>query len=214
MPPKSAAKSEELDLDLEDLPQQLRWREWMARVEAVIFASAQPVSRDQLLKVVGRNCALELLIDDIRNELQDRPYDIAVVAGGWQIRTRARYGAAIKAAHGRPDGPKPLSRGEALVLTSIAYMQPVTRTQISRMIGREVGRETIARLSREGFIAKGPRSPEPGAPYTFVTTQEFLIQFGLQSLRDLPDLEALQDAGLLQADTRVDLPIMPEDQDG
>lgn len=214
MPPKSAAKSEELDLDLEDLPMPLRWREWMARVEAAIFASAQPVSRDQLVKVVGRNCALELLIDDIRNELQDRPYDIAAVAGGWQIRTRARYGAAIKAAHGRPNGPKPLSRGEALVLTSIAYMQPVTRTQIARMIGREVGRDTIARLSREAFIAKGPRSPEPGAPYTYVTTAEFLIQFGLQSLRDLPDLEALQDAGLLQPETRVDLPLGPEDHDG
>ncbi len=214
MPPKSAAKSEELDLDLEDLPMPLRWREWMARVEAVIFASAQPVSRDQLVKVVGRNCALELLIDDIRNELQDRPYDIAAVAGGWQIRTRARYGAAIKAAQGRADGAKPLSRGEALVLTSIAYMQPVTRTQISRMIGREVGRDTIARLSREAFIAKGPRSPEPGAPYTYVTTAEFLIQFGLQSLRDLPDLEALQDAGLLQPETRVDLPLGPEDHDG
>lgn len=208
-----AAKLDTLDVELDDLPPALRWREWMARAEAVIFAASAPVTRDILALVVGRDCSLDLLIDDIRNELQDRPYEIASVAGGWQLRSRARYGAAIRLAHGRADGTKPLSRGEALVLTSIAYMQPVTRTQISRMIGREVSRDTIARLSREGFIARGPRSPEPGAPYTYVSTPAFLVQFGLQTLRDLPDLEALQDAGLLNPETKVDLPMADELRD-
>ena len=71
---------------------------------------------------------------------------------------------------------------------------------IARLTGREVSRDLIARLSRQGLIGRGPRSPEPGAPYTYVTTPGFLAQFGLETLRDLPDLEAMQDAGLLIAE--------------
>ena len=93
-----------------------------------------------------------------------------------------------------------LTPNEALVLTIIAYLQPVTRGAISRLTGREVSRDLIARLSRQGLIARGPRSPEPGAPYAYVTTPGFLALFGLDTLRDLPDLEAMQDAGLLAED--------------
>ena len=60
----------ELDLELEDLPAPARWREWMGRVEAVIFASAEPVLRENLARVVGKACNLDLIIDDIRDELQ------------------------------------------------------------------------------------------------------------------------------------------------
>ncbi|PTE12615.1 SMC-Scp complex subunit ScpB, partial [Pseudogemmobacter blasticus] len=91
-----------------------------------------------------------------------------------------------------------LTRTEALVLTVIAYMQPVTRGAIARLTGREVSRDLIARLHRQGLITRGPRSPEPGAPHTYVTTPGFLALFGLDTLRDLPDIEALEDAGLLQ----------------
>src|SRR5208282_2627883 len=62
----------ELDTELEDLPAPARWREWMGRVEAVIFASAEPVSRENLARVVGKACSLELIIDDIRDELWGR----------------------------------------------------------------------------------------------------------------------------------------------
>ena len=65
------------------------------------------------------------------------------------------------------------------------------------MFGREISRDLIAALREEGLIAAGPRSPKPGAPYAYVTTEKFLAEFGFESLRDLPDLEALNDAGLL-----------------
>ena len=77
------------DRELEDLPSELRWREWMLRVEAVIFASAEPVSRDTLARVVGKDCSIELLIDDLREELSSRPYELVSVAGGWQHRSRS-----------------------------------------------------------------------------------------------------------------------------
>jgi segregation and condensation protein B len=210
MAPKSA---EPLDAELAHLPQPLRWREWMARVEAVLFASSEPVSREVLARVVGRDCALDLLIEDIAIELAGRPYEIVRIAGGWQFRTRPQNAAAIRTARGESDTTRDLTQNEALVLTIIAYMQPVTRGAISRLTGREVSRDLIARLHRQALIARGPRSPEPGAPYTYVTTPGFLVQFGLETLRDLPDLEALEDAGLLkpQADMALDLPIAGED---
>jgi segregation and condensation protein B len=80
---------------------------------------------------------------------------------------------------------------------AIAYFQPITRGDLSKIFGKEVSRDTIASLRGANFLASGPRSPTPGAPYTYVTTKHFLSAFGMQTLRDLPDMEALEDAGLL-----------------
>lgn len=186
----------ELDLDLEDLPPAARWREWMGRVEAAIFASAEPATREMLARVVGGACQLELLIDDIRAELRGRPYELVAVAGGWSFRTKLGFGAAIRAAIGGPQRGE-LSKANAMLLMGVAYFQPITRGELSQLFGREVSRDAIASLRGEGLIAAGPRSPTPGAPYAYVTTVGFLQHFGFESLRDLPDIERLEDAGLL-----------------
>jgi segregation and condensation protein B len=186
----------ELDLELEELPAPARWREWMGRVEAVIFASSQPMLRESLARVVGKACNLDLIIDDIRDELSGRPYELVAVAGGWSFRTKLGFGDAIRAALGGPQKAE-LSRSNALVLMGIAYFQPITRGELSQFLGREVSRDAIAALRGEGLIAAGPRSPTPGAPYAYVTTAAFLAHFGFESLRDLPDIEKLEDAGLL-----------------
>lgn len=193
-----------LDTELDALPPELRWREWMTRVEAVIFAAPEPVTRELLAQIVGRDCSIELLIEDIANELAARPYEIVAVAGGWQFRTRPRQAEVLKAAFGGTTTGADITEGEMIVLASIAYHQPVTRAALSDMLGREVTRDVIGHLRRLDMIASGPRSPQPGAPYTYVTTRKFLEQFGLDTLRDLPDLEALEDAGLLSQSERVD----------
>ncbi|RAZ92378.1 segregation and condensation protein B [Mesorhizobium hawassense] len=188
-----------LDTELEHLPPELRWREWMGCVEAVTFGASEPVPREVLARVVERNCNLDLIIDDIRAELAGRPYELASVAGGWQHRTKKVFGDAINAAFGTPagQGAKELSQSEALVLMCIAYFQPITRGELSSFFGKEVSRDLIGVLRAQDLIASGPRSPQPGAPYTYVTTKNFLSQFGLDTLRQLPDFEALEDAGLL-----------------
>ncbi|WLB24504.1 SMC-Scp complex subunit ScpB [Bradyrhizobium japonicum] len=192
---------EDIDTELVDLPPELRWREWMGRVEAVVFAAPEPVPREVLAKVVGRDCNLDLLIDAIRDELRGRPYDLVSVAGGLQHRTRTGFADAIRAATGLgATAPKPLSQSEALVLMCIAYFQPITRGELGRVFGKEVSRDVIGHLRALGFIAAGPRSPTPGAPYTNVTTKTFLSHFGFESLRDLPDIDLLEDAGLLSKD--------------
>ena len=161
-----------------------------------MFASARPVLREDLARVVGANCNLELILDDIRDELRGRPYEIVAVAGGWSFRTKIGFGEAIRAALGGPTKSE-LSKPNAVVLMGIAYFQPITRGELSQLLGREVSRDAIAALREEDLIAAGPRSPTPGAPYAYVTTPGFLGEFGFESLRDLPDIEKLQDAGLL-----------------
>ncbi|WP_119259260.1 SMC-Scp complex subunit ScpB [Shinella zoogloeoides] len=186
------------DRELADLPAALRWREWMMRVEAVMFASGEPVTRETLARVVGPDCSIDLLIDDLQAELHNRPYEIAAVAGGWQHRSRPAYASAIRASQASTRGPAAaLSEFEAMVLTAIAYFQPITRGDLSKIFGKEVSRDIISSLRNANFLASGPRSPTPGAPYTYVTTKHFLAAFDLQTLRDLPDIEALEDAGLL-----------------
>ncbi|MCZ4291548.1 SMC-Scp complex subunit ScpB [Hoeflea alexandrii] len=187
-----------LDRELKALPPELRWREWMLRVEAVIFASSEPVTREVLARVVGRDCSIDLLIDDLHEELRNRPYELVSVAGGWQHRSRSAFADAIRASQAPTrGGAAALSEFEAMVLMSIAYSQPVTRGELSKIFGKEVSRDVIGSLRGAGFISSGPRSPTPGAPYTYVTTKHFLSAFGMETLRDLPDMEALEDAGLL-----------------
>ncbi|AUX78675.1 SMC-Scp complex subunit ScpB [Sinorhizobium fredii] len=211
---RKAADERLIDRELEDLPAELRWREWMLRVEAVIFASAEPVARETLVRVVGRSCSIDLLIEDLREEIRTRPYDIVAVAGGWQHRTRAAYGPVIRAsAAPTRSGAASLSEYEAAVLMAIAYLQPVTRGELLKVFGKDVSRDTIGSLRDAGFIGSGPRSPTPGAPYTYVTTKQFLSVFGLETLRDLPDLERLEDAGLLSRQALVqDTIAEPESQ--
>jgi segregation and condensation protein B len=169
----------------------------MHRVEATIFAASEPVDRETLAKIVGKSCSIDLLIDDIREELRGRPYDLVAVAGGFRHLTRPAYADAIRAAVGSNEKAVELTQSEVLVLMCIAYFQPITRSELSSFFGKEISRDLIGHLRGAGFIASGPRSPTPGAPYTYVTTKEFLLEFGLDALRDLPDFEALEDAGLL-----------------
>ena len=203
--PKRREREPLFDPELVDLPEGARWREWLGRVEAAIFASPAPLPREALAKIVGKKCNLDDLLSDIRDELRARPYELVFVAGGWQLRTKARYADAIRALNNgaRDAGPPELTSTELLTVTTIAYLQPATRAELSRLVGKEVSRDIIGRLKGLDLIAAGPRAPEPGAPYAYVTTRKFLEVFGLASLRELPDIESLEDAGLLQRPANV-----------
>jgi hypothetical protein len=119
------------------------------------------------------------------------------------------YADAIRTAIGANERAVDLSQSEVLVLMTIAYFQPITRAELSAFFGREISRDLIGNLRSFGLIASGPRSPTPDAPYTYVTTKPFLLQFGFDTLRDLPDFEALEDAGLLSKEKLLagDIPV-------
>lgn len=205
--PSTNDPEKDLDRDLEALPPELRWREWMRRIEAVLFAAAEPVSRADLARVVGQGVSVDLLVEDLAVDLQGRAFEVVAVQDGWMLRTRTAYGPVIRAAV--RDGPRPLDlkEFEVAVLAAIAYHQPITRDGLKDIFGKEISRDLIGRLHAQKLIATGPRSPRRGAPYTFVTTEQFLVIFGLASLRDLPDREMLLDAGLREEEvSHVDAP--------
>ena len=89
--PKKREQDALFDPDLAELPDGARWREWMGRVEAAIFAARDPVPRETLARLVGPRCNLDDLIADIVDELRARPYDLVFVAGGYQLRTRRAF---------------------------------------------------------------------------------------------------------------------------
>lgn len=169
----------------------------MGRIDAVIFASASPVSREDLARVVGQGASVELLITDIQTELRHRPYEIACVADAWLMRTRVQFAQAIRVAADVKGQLMDLNEFEVAVLAAVAYHQPLTRDGLKDIFGKDISRDLIGRLRMRGLITTGPRSPRPGAPYTYVTAPLFLVAFDLQSLRDLPDMEQLKDAGLI-----------------
>ena len=123
----------------------------MLRVEAVVFASAEPVSRETLARVVGKDCSIDLLIDDLIEELRDRPYELMSVAGGWQHRTRARFAETIRASSAPTrGGAAALPDFKAMVLMAVGYSQPITRGELSKVLA---GRSAAIRLRRCGVRA-------------------------------------------------------------
>jgi segregation and condensation protein B len=193
---RRAKVKEALDRELADLSPALRHREFMMRVEAVIFAASQPVKRETLAVLIGSDCNLDQIIADIRDELRSRPYELVEVAGGYQYRTRPRYGEVIRASNTVAKPTADLSRLEQLVLAIVGYFQPITRMGVADVLGRPISRDIIAALRSLGLIATGPRSPQPGAPRTYVTTPAFLTLIGLPSLRDLPEIDWFEKTGL------------------
>ena len=198
-PSKKAKDHAETDFDreLEDLPPDLRWREWMRRIEAVLFAYASPVPREDLARVVGQGVSVDLLVEDLAADLEGRAFEVVRVSNGWMMRTRAAYGTAIRAAADLGEQVLDLNKFDVAVLAAIAYHQPITRDGLNDIFGKEVSRDLLGRLHARGLIGTGPRAPRRGAPYTFVTTEAFLVAFDLESLQDLPDQEQLEDAGFI-----------------
>lgn len=186
------------DRALETLSPAQRWRVWMGRIEAAVFSSATPLSTQELGRLVGEGVSVDLVIADIQAELTERPYALVPVAGGWMMRTRAQFAQAIRAVADVGAQVLDLSEFEMTVLAAIAYHQPLTRAGLKEIFGKDISRDLVGRLGAQGLITTGPRSPRAGAPYTYVTTPEFLTAFDLGTLRDLPDMDLLDETGLPQ----------------
>jgi len=107
---RKGSEASAFDKELAHTSPAARWREWMMRVEAVIFASVEPVSRETLAQVVGSGCSIDLLIDDLREELRDRPYEIVFVAGGFPTP----YESELRAGHPCCRRSDPFGRCRAL----------------------------------------------------------------------------------------------------
>ena len=193
--PKRREQESSFDPELAELPEGARWREWMGRVEAAIFSARDPVPRETLARLVGPRCNLDDLLKDIVDELRGPPYDLVFVAGGHQLRTKPRFCDAIRAANAgdlRDAAAPELTPTELLAVTAIAYLQPATRAEISRLAGKEISRNVIGRLKRLDLIDGTLRAPEPGAPFAYVTTKRSWRFLGWRRYATFPTLNRLK----------------------
>lgn len=163
-------------------------------VEAILFAAAEPVSLSELAKrmPLGSDPAEAMVL--LRKRYEGRGVHIVKVGDAWAFRTAPDLSHLMRK---EVQETRKLSRAAIESLAIIAYHQPVTRAEIEEIRGVAVNRGTIDQLMELGWIRLGRRRMTPGRPVTFVVTEKFLDQFGLESARDLPGIAELRAAGLL-----------------
>lgn len=163
-------------------------------VEAVLFASAEPVTLRELTGRLPHGSEPAAALEALRKRYQGRGVEVVRVGEAWAIRTAADLGFLMRR---EVVEQRKLSRAAIETLAIIAYHQPVTRAEIEEIRGVGVSRGTVDQLLELDWIRLGRRRMTPGRPVTFVVTQGFLDSFGLESARDLPGLKELRAAGLL-----------------
>lgn len=164
-------------------------------VEAVLFASAEPVSVPELNARMPHGADAEAALMLLRKRFEGRGVNVVKVGDAWAFRTAPDLGFLMKK---ETVETRKLSRAAIETLAIIAYHQPVTRAEIEEVRGVSVSRGTIDQLLEMDWIRLGRRRMTPGRPVTFVVTQGFLDHFALESARDLPGLKELRAAGLLE----------------
>ena len=180
-------------------------------VEALIFASAEPVSETYLAQRLPVDTDLASILTALRLLYRTRGVNLVRVEGHWAFRTASDLSFAL-----RQDGQevKKLSRAALEVLSIIAYHQPVTRAEIEDIRGVSTSRGTLDVLLEAGWVKFRGRRRTPGRPVTFGTTRDFLDHFGLEDIRDLPGIEELKAAGVLSGRIPANLSVpMPRDEE-
>ncbi len=165
-------------------------------VEALLFASAEPIDEGTLAQRLPQGIDVAAVLADLRDTYAERGVNLVRRDGRWAFRTAPDLAAAltVEAAVERK-----LSRAAVETLAIIAYHQPVTRAEIEEIRGVALSKGTLDALFEAGWVRPRGRKRTPGRPVLWATTDAFLDHFGLTALDDLPGLDELKAAGLLDA---------------
>lgn len=167
-------------------------------VEAMLFASAAPLSVREMAARMPHGSDPAEALAALARRYEGRGVELRRIGDGWAFRTASDLAFLMEREQVEQ---KRLSRAAIETLAIIAYHQPVTRAEIEEIRGVSVSRGTLDMLIEMEWVRLGRRRLSPGRPITFVTTDSFLDQFGLESPRDLPGVKELRDAGLLDNQT-------------
>lgn len=167
-------------------------------VEALLFASAEPVAIEQLALRLPAGTDCLAILRDLQATYAGRGVHLVEVAGKWAFRTASDLAYLMTA---EVVEPRRLSRAALETLAIIAYHQPVTRAEIEEVRGVSLGKGTLDLLIEIGWVRLRGRRKVPGRPVTYGTTEAFLVHFGLNEVGDLPGVEELVGAGLLDKAT-------------
>lgn len=178
-------------------------------VEALLFASAAPLSEEELSRSVPAGISTLQVLTLLSEIYASRGVNLRQVAGKWAFRTAPDL-AYLLAAEAEP--PRKLSRAALEVLAIIAYHQPVTRAEIEEIRGVATAKGTLDILLEAGWVRLRGRRRSPGRPVTYGTTPGFLDHFGLDRIDDLPGLDELKGSGFIEGRLSKDLTVpVPDD---
>lgn len=168
--------------------------ELVALVEALIFVADEPITTNVLAEVLEENRqAVQAAVEELKNEYESRESGLQIreIAGGWQIATRTEFHEEVRAfLKTRPSAKLSLASLETLAV--IAYKQPVTVPEILEIRGVQSASAIKTLLDKRLIVAKG-RKETVGRPMQYGTSKDFLIQFGLKDLSELPSIEDFED---------------------
>jgi len=165
-------------------------------VEALLFASSEPLSLEELTLRLPEGTDVLGLLEALQEMYAPRGVNVVRLAGKWCFRTAEDLSYLM---HRNVEEQRKLSRAALETLAIIAYHQPVTRAEIEEIRGVSTSKGTLDVLLETTWIRMRGRRRTPGRPVTYGTTEQFLIHFGLENVKDLPGLEELKGAGLLDS---------------
>jgi segregation and condensation protein B len=165
-------------------------------IEATMFAAQEPLAMAQLAAVLPEGADIESLLADLQHNYANRGVNVVQVAGKWALRTAEDLSFLLRR---EVVEQKRLSKAALETLAIVAYHQPVTRADIEEIRGVAISKGTLDMLLAIGWVRMRGRRRTPGRPVTYGTTEAFLVHFGLNEVSDLPGLQELKAAGLLDA---------------
>jgi segregation and condensation protein B len=166
----------------------------MRMAEALLFAAAEPLDIDSLAARLPAGTDVGAVIEDLQKLYEKRGVNLVRIANKWMFRTAEDLSFLMER---EAVEQRKLSRAAMETLAIIAYHQPVTRAEIEEIRGVSVSKGTIDVLMETGWVKLRGRKRTPGRPVTYGTTEAFLVHFGLEAVGDLPGLDDLKAAGLL-----------------
>jgi len=165
-------------------------------VEAVLFASETPLSIEDIAVRLPEDADIQGHIEALRSEYANKGVNLVMLAGKFMFRTAEDLSFLLRR---EVDEARKLSRAGVETLAIIAYHQPVTRAEIEEIRGVTISKGTLDVLMEAGWVRMLGRRKTPGRPVTYGTTEEFLVHFGIETIKDLPGIQELKAAGLLDS---------------
>jgi segregation and condensation protein B len=163
-------------------------------VEAALFAAAEPLAAADIAAHVGDRVDVTAALAELQAHYAGRGVNMVERGGRWHFQTAADLAHILRRER---EEPRRLSRAAVETLAIIAYHEPVSRAEIEAIRGVQISKGTLDVLMEAGWVRPAGRREVPGRPLTYATTQTFLAHFGLESRRDLPGIDDLRAAGLL-----------------
>ena len=163
-------------------------------IEAIVFAAAEPLDIETIENKISKKTNVEKILLKLQNEYKDRGINLVCISKKWSFRTSPNLSEIMRQ---EKTVEKKLSRAAIETLAIIVYHQPVTRAEIEEIRGVAFGTNTLEILMELNWVKPGGRKDVPGKPIQYVTTDDFLSHFNLQKLSDLPTVDELGAAGLI-----------------